>query len=43
VDDPIATAPGSDTPRSRVSLNDKPVARYNLVRWDASGGSVFLN
>jgi len=45
VDDPIATAPGSDTPRSRVSLNDKPVAHYNQGRsnksLDASGGSVF--
>jgi hypothetical protein len=60
VDDPIATALGSDTkaarlalrqtcslattPRSRVSLNDKLVARYNLGRsnksLDASGGSA---
>src|SRR6185503_21293008 len=33
------------TPRSRVSLNDRPVARYNLERsnksLDASGGGVF--
>jgi hypothetical protein len=41
VDDPIATAPGSDTQRSRVSLNNKPAARYNQGRsnnsLDASG------
>src|SRR5712692_3668946 len=47
MDDPIATAPGSDTPGSRVSLNDKPVAGYNQGRsnksLDASGGSVFVN
>src|SRR5713226_8971977 len=47
MDDPIATAPGSDTPGSRVSLNDKPEAGYNQGRshksLDASGGSVFLN
>ncbi len=34
-------------PRSRVSLNDKLVARYNLERsnksLDAGGGSVFCN
>jgi len=47
MDDPIATAPGSDTTSAafRFSVKGKPVARYNQGRsnksLDASGGSVF--